>query len=595
MEVRNTTDHKASALFHRIWLKWGHRHGGLIALNFAFITVYSAVNGLYAPIIKYIVDQASVGVTDNYWILVVALVVTVVKASALLAHKRLNVRLFTGISLEMQRELYAKMIAADVAWHGREPPAALAQRIMADVGEVRGALERFVNNAIRDVLMIIAVVASMLYIDWQLSLIALAVFPIAIWPIAKIGQSLRQIGRQTQASIGGVSARLIEGLASIKVAKTYQLEDRLNARSRDDLEMLRGLQIRAGDRQALIDPMMEVLGGIVIVGVLFYVGWRLEAGQNTLGDFAGFITALLLAGQPLRALGNLAGHIQRGLAASQRVFHVLDEPARVVSEAGAPRLAISRGDVTFEDATFAYETEPRPALSHVSLVVPGGSRLALVGRSGAGKTTLFNLIPRLFDPTDGRVLVDHQDISKVTLDSLRAHIALVTQDAILFNDTVRANIAIGARDGRAEDIPFDAVQQAAKSAAAHEFIEALPQGYDTVIGVGGDRLSGGQRQRLSIARAFLRDAPILLLDEATSALDAEAEAQIREALERLSVGRTTIVIAHRLSTIMDADQIAVLDHGRLVELGDHAALLERDGIYASLFRLQFQDVLETSD
>jgi len=594
LEVRNTTDHKASALFHRIWLKWGHRHGGLIALNFAFITVYSAVNGLYAPIIKYIVDQASVGVTDNYWILVVALVVTVVKASALLVHKRLNVRLFTGISLEMQRELYAKMIAADVAWHGREPPAALAQRIMADVGEVRGALERFVNNAIRDVLMIIAVVASMLYIDWQLSLIALAVFPIAIWPIAKIGQSLRQIGRQTQASIGGVSARLIEGLASIKVAKTYQLEDRLNARSRDDLEMLRGLQIRAGDRQALIDPMMEVLGGIVIVGVLFYVGWRLEAGQNTLGDFAGFITALLLAGQPLRALGNLAGHIQRGLAASQRVFHVLDEPARVVSEARAPRLAISRGDVTFEDATFAYETEPHPALSHVSLVVPGGSRLALVGRSGAGKTTLFNLIPRLFDPTDGRVLVDHQDISKVTLDSLRAHIALVTQDAILFNDTVRANIAIGARDGRAEDIPFDAVQQAAKSAAAHEFIEALPQGYDTVIGVGGDRLSGGQRQRLSIARAFLRDAPILLLDEATSALDAEAEAQIREALERLSVGRTTIVIAHRLSTIMDADQIAVLDHGRLVELGDHAALLERDGIYASLFRLQFQDVLETS-
>lgn len=331
-------------------------------MNLGFIAIFSGVNGLYAPIIKYIVDQATAGVTDNYWILVAALSVTLVKSGVLLAHKRINVRLFTGISLEMQRALYAKMIAADIAWHGRETPAALAQRIMADVGPVRGALERIVNNAIRDVLMIVAAVASMIYIDWQLSLIALAVFPIAIWPIATIGRSLRKLGRQTQASIGGVSARLLEGLASIKIAKTYQLEDRLNERSREDLKNLRDLQIRAGDRQALIDPMMEVLGGIVIIGVLFFVGWRLESGQNTLGDFAGCITALLVAGHPPRALGNLAGYVQRGLAATQRIFQALDEPAKVVSQPSAGALAVSRGDVTLDAATFSYDGGTRPAL-----------------------------------------------------------------------------------------------------------------------------------------------------------------------------------------------------------------------------------------
>ena len=586
-----THDDRAIPLLRRIWQRWARAHIGLIGLNLTFIAVFSAVNGLYAPIIKIIVDQASTGKTGNSWILLAALAVTVVKAVALLAHKRINVRLFTRISLDIQRALYAKMIDADVAWHGREPPASLAQRIMADVGEVRLALERVVNNAIRDVLMIVAVVASMLYIDWQLSLIALIVFPVAIWPISRIGRSLRKIGRETQASIGAVSARLLEGLSSIEVAKTYQLEARLNEQSRDELKNLRRLQVRAGDRQALIEPLMEVLGGIVIVGVLFFVGWRLEAGQNTLGDFAGFITALLLAGQPLRALGNLTGFVQRGLAATQRIFQVLDEPPRIVDRPGAAALEVSEAAVVLDNATFRYDAHSAPALDGVSLEIPGGSRIALVGRSGAGKSTLFNLIPRLFDPTGGRVLIDGQDIREVSLASLRAHIALVTQHSILFNDTVRANIAIGVRGGDADAVGHKRIEAASRAAAAHDFIMDLPQGYDTVIGVGGDRLSGGQRQRLSIARAFLRDAPILLLDEATSALDAEAEALVRSALDRLARGRTTIVIAHRLSTIMDADRIAVLDRGRLVEIGDHAALMARDGVYASLFRLQFKDVI----
>lgn len=590
MTAAKGQEQRAVTLLVRIWDRWARKHLGLILLNFACIALFSAVNGLYAPIIKYIVDGASAGRTDMEWVLVAALLVTFLKAAALLAHKRLNVRLFTQISVDMQRELYAKMMSADIAWHGREPPAALAQRVMADVGATSNALERVVNNLVRDVLMIVAVVASMIYIDWQLSLIALVIFPIAILPIAKIGQTLRKIGRETQASIAHVSARLLEGLASIQIAKTYQLEDRLNVRAGEDLDDLRRLQVRAGDHAATIDPLMEVLGGLAVVGVLFFVGWRLEAGHNSLGDFAGFITALLLAGQPMRALGNLTAHVQRGLAGTQRVFNVLDEPSKVVDADDAKPLVVTSGDIELRGTSFVY-TDGTQALNDVSLHVPGGKRLALVGRSGAGKSTLFNLVPRLFDPTDGALLIDGQDLRQIRLESLRAQIALVTQDAILFNDTVRANIALG-RAGVDPVLDEDRIVAAAKSAAAHEFIMALSDGYDTVIGEGGGRLSGGQRQRLSIARAFLRDAPILLLDEATSALDAEAESQVQEAFDRLSEGRTTIVIAHRLSTIMDADLIAVLDAGRLIEIGNHEELLNNDGIYASLFRLQFKDVVD---
>ena len=569
---------------------WGRQHLPIILLNFFFIAVFSGVNGLYAPVIKYIVDGAAAGRGGMEWILLAALAITFVKAGALLIHKRLNVRLFTRISVDMQRSLFAKMIDADLAWHGREPAAALAQRVMADVNAVSAALERVINNLIRDVLMLVAIIASMIYIDWQLSVIALVIFPIAIWPIAQIGRILRKVGRQMQAHIGSVSARLIEGLGSIQLAKTYQLEDRLNARSTHDFEELRRLKVRNGDHAALIDPMMEMLGGIAVIGVLLFVGWRLEAGENTLGDFAGFITALLLAGQPMRALGNLAAHVQRGLAAAQRVFTVLDEPARVVDQPGARPLVVSQGNVTLEAATFVY-ADGTKALDDITLSIGGGQRLALVGRSGAGKSTLFNLVPRLYDPTAGRVLIDGQDLRDVTLESLRAQVAIVTQEAILFNDTVRANIALGRAD-KAVDLSNDEIVAAAKAAAAHEFIEALPDKYDTLIGDRGGRLSGGQRQRLSIARAFLRDAPIVLLDEATSALDAEAEASIKDALGRLTKGRTTITIAHRLSTIMDADLIAVLDGGRLVELGSHTELMRRDGIYASLFKLQFTGVTE---
>ncbi|MEL6978386.1 MAG: ATP-binding cassette domain-containing protein [Pseudomonadota bacterium] len=572
----------------RLWRDWCRPHLFLILVNFGLILIFASVNGLYAPLIKYIVDGVQSGSDGLEWILIAAFGVTFLKSLALLFHKRLNVRIFSAIALSMQKALYRKMIGADIAWHGQEAAAGRAQRVTSDVSAVQSAMERMVNNLVRDVLMVVAVIASMIYIDWQLALIALLIFPIAILPIANIARTLRKISRLTQAQIASLSARLVEGLGAVRLAKTYQLEDRLETRSATDLGELRRLKVRAGDHMALIDPMLEMLGGIALVTVVFFVSWRIDEGRNTLGDFAGFITALLIAGQPMRALGKLIGYIQKGLAAAERVFAILDEKPQVIDAPDAAPIAISNAAITFETVGFRY-ADGTQALRDLTLTVEGGERIALVGRSGAGKSTLFNLLPRLFDPTEGRILIDGADIRRATLESLRAQIALVSQDAVMFDDTVAMNIAIG-RDGPAPP-DRERVIAAARSAAADGFIDALPNGFETIVGDAGTRLSGGQRQRLSIARAFYRDAPILLLDEATSALDAEAEKQVKAALDRLSAGRTSIVIAHRLSTIMDADRIAVLDDGRLVELGPHETLIAKGGLYAMLFEMQFEDVL----
>ena len=376
-----------------------------------------------------------------------------------------------------------------------------------------------------------------------------------------------------------MTSEVAEGLAGIRMARAYRLEEPLAESAGGVFERLFGLRIRQNRWQARVAPLMEILIGLAVAVLLFVVALRMQAGTTTIADFTGLLTGLGVISGPARRLGGNYATVQQGGAALDRVFMLFDAENTIVD--GPDELRRALGQIRFEAVDFAYP-DGHVALEGVSFAVEPGMRVAFVGRSGAGKSTVFNLLPRLYDPTAGRILVDGHDIRSLTLASLRDQIAVVSQDSVLLTGTVAENIGFGRRDAsRAE------IEAAARAAAADGFIRALPEGYDTPVAPAAGQFSGGERQRLSIARAILRDAPILLLDEPTSALDAESEALIREALDRLARGRTTLVIAHRLATVLDSDLIVVMDRGRIVEQGTHAELLAREGLYADLYQLQF--------
>ena len=431
--------------------------------------------------------------------------------------------------------------------------------------------------------MVVFLVALMFYQDWLLALIAFVVFPIALYPIVRIGQRMRTVSADTQSQMGELTTILDETFQGARHVRAYSMETYEIGRAAKAIDAIFRLVHRAGKVRSATHPIMETLGGVAIGVVVFYGGSRVLAGATTPGTFFSFITALLLAYQPLKSLANLNTNLQEGLAAAQRIFALLDMEPEIQDRPGAGQLNIGAGAIRLNNVRFGYEPGT-VALDGINLDIPAGRTVALVGPSGAGKSTVLNLIPRFYDPGEGRVLIDGSDARDVTLASLRSAIALVSQDISLFDDTVRANIAYG-RPGA----DFEEITTAAKGAGAHNFIAELKDGYDTHVGGRGLKLSGGQRQRLAIARAMLKDAPILLLDEATSALDSESERYVQKALAELMQGRTTVVIAHRLSTVVSADLIYVMDRGRVVETGTHGQLLAAGGAYARLYAMQFAD------
>jgi ATP-binding cassette, subfamily B, bacterial MsbA len=487
------------------------------------------------------------------------------------------------ISADLQQRLFRHLLRADLGYFMERGSGPLISGLTYDTQRLRTAASSALTGVARDSVTIVFLIALMVYQDWRLALVALIVFPIATWPIVSVGRRTRKVSHQGQAQMAALTARLEQTFQGVRQVKADNREDDEAAETGTLIERLFGINVKAAHVRARISPIMEVLGGIAIGAVILYGGSQVLAGQTTPGTFFSFVTALLLAYQPLKSLAKLNTQIQEGLAAAERIYTVLDHEPAVGDRPGAVPLRPGPGEIRFARVRFGYRPD-RPALHDIELTVPAGQRVALVGPSGAGKSTMLNLILRFYDPDGGAVLIDGQDVGGVTLASLRARIALVSQDVDLFDDTVRANIAYG-RPGAT----LDEITAAAVAAAAHDFIMTLPGGYDAVLGPSGASLSGGQRQRLGIARAMLKDAPILLLDEATSALDSEAERIVQAALERLMRGRTSLVIAHRLSTIINADLIAVVEDGRIVETGTHHALLARGGVYARLYDLQFAD------
>ena len=482
---------------------------------------------------------------------------------------------------DIQSSLFARLMRADIAFFHANPTGTLMSRFTMDAGMLRGAATDLLANIGKEALTAAFLIALMFYQDWALALIASVAFPLAFRPIIKLGKRMRRISTNTQSEVGLLMTLLNQSFQGARHIKAYGMEAYETNRARRMIDNLARLLQRAARTRAISSPLMETLGGVAVALVVLYGGHQVLSGARTPGTFFSFVTALLLAYQPLKSLAGLNTSLQEGMAAAQRIFAILDIEPAIQDAPGARDLVVKGGEIRFAGVHFVY-ANGAVALDGLDLVVPAGKHVALVGASGAGKSTVLNLVPRFYDVVSGSIAIDGTDIRQIRLGSLRAAIALVSQEVTLFDDTVRANIAYG-RLGASEA----EIVAAAQGAAADEFIRALPDGYDTPVGEHGVKLSGGQRQRIAIARAMLKNAPILLLDEATSALDTESERQVQAALTALMQGRTTVVIAHRLSTVTHADLICVMDGGAVVEQGTHAELLRREGAYARLYALQF--------
>jgi len=485
------------------------------------------------------------------------------------------------VILDLREAMFANVLRLPPAYFDEVPTARLVSRFTHDVTQIASASTSVLATLVRDTVTIAALLAILLWSNWRLTLITFAVIPPLALAVRYFSKRLRDMSRASQKAIGGVAEVLDEAITNQRVVRVFGGQAYEGARFAKAAQLIRRYNMKQATAAAATVPVTQLLVACAVAAIIYFAAELAFAGQTDVGRFVEFIAATGMLLQPLKRLTGVNEHLQRGLAACESVFGLVDE--RPEEDLGTVSLDRAKGAVRFEGVSLTYRSGTHPALDGVTLDISPGETVALVGASGSGKSSLIHLLPRFYHPTDGRITLDGHPLQDLTLESLRRQISLVSQNVVLFNDTVAANIAYGHGD-RADEAD---IARAAEAAHAMGFIRELPQGLATEIGENGAKLSGGQRQRIAIARAILKDAPILLLDEATSALDTESERAVQAALETLMRGRTTIVIAHRLSTVENADRIVVLSHGRVVEEGPHARLLAADGVYAGLHRLQF--------
>ena len=488
--------------------------------------------------------------------------------------------------MDLRDELFRKLLTMPTRFYDDHSTGKLISKITFDVAQVTEAATNTVTTILRDSVILIGLMAWLLYLDWKLTLLTLVMVPLIAIVIRSINKRLRMTSRDSQNAMGDITQVIEEGVTAHKVVKLFGGQQYEETRFNDQANWVRRHSMKQAIAAAANVPIVQMIAALAMAVVLYLATQQSRTDETTVGGFLSFIAAMLMLSAPLKRIVGVSVYLQRGLAAAESVFELLDTPSE--ADGGTMEIARSNGRITFEHVDFAYqeeagEAESRLALRNICLVIPAGQTVALVGSSGGGKTTLANLVPRFYSPTGGRITLDGHDLADLTLTSLRANIALVSQEVVLFNDTVAANIAYG----QMREVPEAEIIAAAKAAHAMEFINEMPLGLNTLVGEKGVRLSGGQRQRIAIARAILKNAPILILDEATSALDSESERHVQAALETLMHGRTTLVIAHRLSTIERADRIVVLQKGEIVETGSHHELLEHNGVYAQLHSIQF--------
>ncbi len=550
------------------------------------MVILAACTATLAWALQPMLDEVLSGKNKTYiYMMPIGIIILyLIKGTAYYGQASLMAYIGQRIIYDIRKKIYNQLTSQSLSFFTHRKTGELLGRITYDVTLLQSAVSTTVTSLMRDIMSIIFLLGVIFYQDWLLALFALIVFPIMVYPLVRFGQRMRKASYNGQVAMGNMSSLVEETVGGMRVVKAFGMETYERKRFKEITKDFMTHQVRALKVQALSFPVMELVAGIGIAGVILYGGLRVASGEATAGMLMSFIVSLLMLYDPVRRLSRANNEIQQGLAAAERIFDILDTHIEVKDALNPLPIKPFKESIVFENVSLTYPQASRAVLRGIDLRVKSGEVVALVGRSGAGKTTLANMVLRFMDPSSGTIYLDGTNLRDIAQADLRAEMALVTQEIVLFNDTVLHNIAYGH-----EDIDREKVIAIAKIANAHEFIEKLEQGYDTLVGERGVILSGGQRQRLSLARALLKDAPILVLDEATSSLDTESERLVQQAIDKLMQGRTVIVIAHRLSTIRHADKIVVLDQGKIVQSGSHNDLLEEGGIYAELHQLQFED------
>ncbi len=544
----------------------------------AFATAFSAY------LVKPVLDDIFLN-KDAVKLMILPIVVValyLVKGGAMYGQRYIMAYIGQRIVANIRRDMYYRLQDMDLSYFFKNSTGTILSRLINDVNLLRGAVSGAVTSLLRDFFTIVGLIFVVFYRNWQLACVAMLILPIAVYPIVMFGRKFFKFSTRSQETIGDLSMLIHEAMTGIRIVKAFGMENYEKERFNEENERLFRIYMRIQKVRALSSPVMETLGGLGIAAIIWIGGFQVLKGHATPGTFFSFMTALFMLYQPIKKINKSNSVVQEGLSAARRIFDVMDTRNEIVDTPDAVEFPREWKTLEFEHVTFAYEKEI--ILQDINFTVKRGEVVAFVGKSGSGKTTMLNLIPRFHDVTGGRITFDGRDIRDFKIRSLRAQIAMVTQEVVLFNDTVRNNIAYGN-----QHVSMDEIVQASELANAQDFIMSLPQGYDTVIGEKGIKISGGERQRISIARAILKNAPLLILDEATSSLDAEAEVEVQEGLNNLMENRTVLLVAHRLSTVVGADRIYVLDQGRIVEVGTHESLLRAGGAYRQLFDLQVRN------